>query len=124
MRRRWGTKARLRSDLDGARVSVCGTPALWPKFTSPIVPAKRLIVLDHGELQRVVGAQRGRTEKLTAVMVVFDHASVSSIGSEYGWGWHDYQWSQGELVILRKEDHNGAPCCSTLTGHSNPLIQR
>ena len=95
-----------------------------PKFTSPIVPAKRLIVLDHGELQRVVGAQRGRTEKLTAVMVVFDHASVSSIGSEYGWGWHDYQWSQGELVILRKEDHNGAPCCSTLTGHSNPLIQR
>ena len=48
-------------------------------------------------------------------MGVFHPDSVSSIGLEYGWWQHAYQWSQGELVILRKDDHNGTSCCSTLT---------
>ena len=48
-------------------------------------------------------------------MSIFHPDSVSSIGSEYGWWQHAYQWSQGELVILRKEDYNGALRCSTLT---------
>ena len=66
--------------------------------------------------------QRLVERRSCGLMGVFHPDSVSSIGSEYGWRQHDYQWSQGKLVILRKEDHNGAPCCSTLTGHSNPLI--
>tara|TARA_B100000795_G_scaffold94441_1_gene69195 strand:+ start:440 stop:625 length:186 start_codon:yes stop_codon:yes gene_type:complete len=45
-------------------------------------------------------------------MGIFDPDSVSDIGSEYGWWEHAYQWAQGKLVILRKEDRNGAPCCS------------
>ena len=40
-------------------------------------------------------------------MGVFDPGNVSEWGEYYGWYEHDYQWSQGELVILRKEDNNG-----------------
>ena len=43
-------------------------------------------------------------------MGVLEPDSVSSIGEEYSWWEHDYQWSQGELVIMRKHDHNGARC--------------
>ena len=46
-------------------------------------------------------------------MVVFEPDSVSSLDEEYGWWEHDYQWSQGELVIMRKHDHNGARCWAT-----------
>ena len=62
-----------------------------------------------------VGTRRVDVAGLFAPMSIFHPDSVSSIGSEYGWWQHAYQWSQGELVILRKEDRNGAPCCSTLT---------
>ena len=47
------------------------------------------------------------------LMGVFQPDSVSSLGEECGWWEHDYQWSQGELVIMRKHDHNGARCCVT-----------
>ena len=81
--------------------------------------AKRLVALDHGELQRVASSVVG-TEKLAAVMVVFDPDSVSNIGSAYGWWRHDYQWSQGELIIMRKDDHNGAPMLFHLDGPLEP----
>jgi hypothetical protein len=42
-----------------------------------------------------------------APMGVLDPDAVSTHGSSYGWYEHDYQWSQGELVILRKADRNG-----------------
>ena len=57
---------------------------------------------------------------MTAVMVVFDPDNVSNIGSEYGWWRHDYQWSQGELIIMRKDDHNGAPMLFHLDGPLEP----
>ena len=37
----------------------------------------------------------------------FDPTDVSNEASAYGWWEHDYQYSQGHLVILRKHDHNG-----------------
>lgn len=39
-------------------------------------------------------------------MGVLDPDTVSKYGRNRGWYEHDYQWSQGELVILRKADHN------------------
>ena len=70
---------------------------------------------------RSTTAQRGRNgEAVTAVMVVFDPDSVSNIGSAYGWWRHDYQWSQGELIIMRKDDHNGAPMLFHLDGPLEP----
>ena len=40
-------------------------------------------------------------------MGVLDPSTVRDWGDYYGWYEHDYQWSQGELVILRKDDDNG-----------------
>ena len=40
-------------------------------------------------------------------MATFEPDVVIDEGRYYGWDYHDYQWSQGELVILRKDDHNG-----------------
>ena len=37
----------------------------------------------------------------------FAPVDVSNEASHYGWWEHDYQWSQGELVILRMEDQDG-----------------
>ena len=37
----------------------------------------------------------------------FSPDAVTNEGLYYGWWEHDYQWSQGELVILRKNDSNG-----------------
>ena len=37
----------------------------------------------------------------------FDPTTVSNEAIAYGWWEHDYQWSQGELVILRKYDQSG-----------------
>ena len=36
----------------------------------------------------------------------FDHQRVINEASRYGWTYVDYQWSQGELVILEKSDGN------------------
>lgn len=38
---------------------------------------------------------------------MFSPDSVSDEADRYGWREHDYQWSQGKLVILRKNDRNG-----------------
>eukprot|EP00967_Tisochrysis_lutea_P094708 scaffold137776_cov28-Tisochrysis_lutea.AAC.1 len=40
-------------------------------------------------------------------MGVFHPDDVTDWGEHYGWYKHDYQWSQGELVILRKSDEHG-----------------
>ena len=37
-------------------------------------------------------------------MGVLDRSDVKAEGAYYGWYEHDYQWSQGELEILRKND--------------------
>ncbi|KAL3914170.1 MAG: hypothetical protein SGPRY_007720 [Prymnesium sp.] len=39
--------------------------------------------------------------------MVFEPHRVIREGEAHGWQEHDYQWSQGELVILRKQDHLG-----------------
>ena len=39
-------------------------------------------------------------------MMRFDPNDVTNEAEAYGWWEHDYQWSQGQLVILRKLDHN------------------
>lgn len=38
---------------------------------------------------------------------MFNPDTVIQEGQRYGWWEHDYQWSQGELVILRKNDDDG-----------------
>ena len=40
-------------------------------------------------------------------MTLFDPPDVSQRGQQYGWREHAYQWSQGKLMIMRKEDCNG-----------------
>lgn len=37
----------------------------------------------------------------------FEVDDVIREGQYYGWEYVDYQWSQGELVILEKHDQNG-----------------
>lgn len=45
--------------------------------------------------------------KLARSMPAFNPNLVTDEGNDYGWYEHDYQWSQGQLVILRKNDANG-----------------
>ena len=61
----------------------------------------------RGERFRTADRFETSDRELANSMPAFNPTLVIDEGMDHGWYEHDYQWSQGQLVILRKNDANG-----------------
>jgi len=82
------------------------TRATWKVIVEKMSNAPRRRVLTKRNLDPRSHPLRGVCRPRSSPMGRFDHQRVINEASRYGWSYVDYQWSQGELVILEKSDGN------------------